>query len=151
MATPSNYSNPLLQTSTLSVFSERPSQENLWQVQKLTQPVNSQPSELHAVAVARRTNGLSSAEALGGGTVHQDVHPPQEGHRSRGKEDPLAASHSAKTGDEEGGGSGNKTSTPKKTRCWTGTSHTRPVPSQLLVILQDHNTLPKSLVKELRM
>ena len=33
----SNYSNPLLQTSALSVFSERPSQEDLWQVQTFTQ------------------------------------------------------------------------------------------------------------------
>ena len=36
---PSNsYSNPLIQTNALSVFSERPSQEDLWQVQMLTQP-----------------------------------------------------------------------------------------------------------------
>ena len=34
----SNYSNPLIQTNALSKSSERPSQENLWQVQTLTQP-----------------------------------------------------------------------------------------------------------------
>ena len=39
VAAPSNsYSNPLIQTNALMVFSERPSQENLWQVRTLTQP-----------------------------------------------------------------------------------------------------------------
>ena len=33
---PSNYSNPLIQTSALSVFSERPSQENMWQMWTLS-------------------------------------------------------------------------------------------------------------------
>ena len=38
VAAPNNYSNPLMQTNALSVFSERPFQENLWQVGMLTQP-----------------------------------------------------------------------------------------------------------------
>ena len=39
MANPSNsYSNPLIQTNALSKSSERPSQEDLWQVWTLTQP-----------------------------------------------------------------------------------------------------------------
>ena len=41
--------------------------------------VNAQPMGIHAASVARRITGLSSVEALGGGTVHQNSHPPWEG------------------------------------------------------------------------
>ena len=40
-------------------------------------------------------------EALGGGTVRQDVHPPQAGHGNRGKEDHLVANSSIRAGDME--------------------------------------------------
>ena len=59
-----------------------------------------QPIGLHAASVARRTTGLSSVEALGGGTVHQDGHPPWEGQSNQGKED-LVASSSTQAGDKE--------------------------------------------------
>ena len=67
-----------------------------------TTTLNAQPLVLYAVAVTRRTTGSNSVETLGGGTVHEDIHPPHEGHRNRGKEDTLAAaSSSTKTGDAE--------------------------------------------------
>ena len=43
--------------------------------------VIAQPTGPHVVSVAIKITGLSSAEALGGGTVQPVAHPPQEGHR----------------------------------------------------------------------
>ena len=67
----------------------------------LTTMVNAQPLELHVLVEARRTTGYSSVEALGKGTVCQDVHPSKEDHSNRGKEDHLATSSSTKAGDVE--------------------------------------------------
>ena len=58
--------------------------------------MNALPMALHAVSVTRRITWLSNVEALGGGTAHQNVHPPWEDHRNRSKEDPLATSSSTK-------------------------------------------------------
>ena len=78
--------------------------------------VNALPMGLHAASVAKRTTELSNVEALGGGTVGQDVHSLQEGHRSRDKEDSPATSSPTKAGDmeEEKGGQFYKNSTPKR-------------------------------------
>ena len=110
-----------------------------------TTTVNAQPLEQHAVAVARRTTGHSSITALEGGTVCQDIHPPQEGHRSKGKEDPPVASHSTKAGDKEEEVVATRTLLPNDQVLDRDmeAGHTRPFPSQLLVICQDHHTLPK--------
>ena len=51
-------------------------------------------------AVARKTTGYSSVEAQGGGTVHQDIHPLEEDHSNRGKEDHWESS-SSKARDKE--------------------------------------------------
>ena len=75
--------------------------------------------ELHTASVARRTTGLSNVEALGGGTVCQDIHSPQESHRSR---DRRFSSKQFNKGRGQGGGNGNKNnSTPK--RPGTGWGH----------------------------
>ena len=108
---------------------------------------NAQPSEQHAVSVARRTTGFSNVEALGGGTVCQDGHPPQEGQSSRDKEDTVE-SHSTKAGDKEDEEAvTTRTILLPKDQVLDGdveeTSHIRPFPSQLLVILQDYHTLLK--------
>ena len=67
-----------------------------------TTMVNAQLFVLYAVAVARRTTRSNSVQALGGGTVYQDVHPSQEGHRNRGKEDtPATSSTKARDVEEE--------------------------------------------------
>ena len=54
-----------------------------------------QHGELHVMSVARRTTGLRCVEALGGGTVPQDVHPPHTSH-SRGEKDHWATGSSCK-------------------------------------------------------
>ena len=74
MAPPSNYSNPLMQTSALlKSFQKGPSKKTeCWM---LSQPWG-MPNPLHAVSVAIRITGLSNVEALGGGTVQQVAHPP---------------------------------------------------------------------------
>ena len=53
----------------------------------------------HAVSVAIQITGLSSVEALGGGTVQPVAHPPREGHRT--DRDAQAATSQTKAGDEE--------------------------------------------------
>ena len=91
-----------------------------------TTMVNALPMGLYAVTVVRRTTGLSNVEALGGGTVCQDVHPPWEGQRNQSKEDPLATSSSTKAGDGRGGGGSGqsyKKSTPKRPGAGWGKPH----------------------------
>ena len=56
--------------------------------------------ELCATSVTRRTTGLRCIEALGRGTVHQDVHPPYTSH-SKGREDHQATNSSRKAREEE--------------------------------------------------
>ena len=55
--------------------------------------------ELCAISVAR-TTGLTCVEALGAGTVCQDVHPPHTGY-SKGREDHQATSSSTGKAREE--------------------------------------------------
>ena len=99
--------------------------------------VNALPMGLHAASVVRRTTGLSNV-------LHQVVHLPKEGHRSRDKEDPLATSSSTKAGNiEEEAVASSTTSALPKDKVLDGESHTKLPPSQLLIFCQDHQTLPK--------
>ena len=100
---------------------------------------------LHAVSVARRTTGLNSVEALGGGTVHLGGHPPWEGQSNQDKEDSVASS-STKARDEEEEAMATRTTLLPKDQVLDRdmeASYTRPFPSQLLMFHQDHHTLPK--------
>ena len=54
-----------------------------------------------ATPVARRTTGQPYAEALGGGTVRQDVPLPRVGHSNKGKEDQAASSSTRKAKEDQ--------------------------------------------------
>ena len=82
--------------------------------------VNTLPTGLYAVSVARRTTGLSNVEALGGGIVHLDAHPSWEGHRNRDNKESVASS-STKAGDEEEEAMATSRDHSKETRHWMGT------------------------------
>ena len=110
-----------------------------------TTMVNALPIGLHAVSVARRTTGFSNVEGLGGGIVHLDTHPPQEGHRSRDNKDSVA-SNSTKAGDMEKEAiatSRDPLPINQELDVDEETSHTRLPPSWLLNSSQDQHTLPK--------
>ena len=99
-----------------------------------TTTVNALPMVLHAVAVARRTTGYSSVEALGGDSSSGCT--PSSGRTQKQRQRRP---------------SGSKPFSKGRRRKWPEqvldedmkASHTRPFPSQLLVICQDHHTLPK--------
>ena len=143
---PSNYSNPLIQTSALSKsFQKGLPRRPVANADAHTTMMNALPTRLHAVSVARRTTGLSNVEALGGGTGHPDAHPPWEGHRSRDHEDSVAIS-STKAGDKEEEAIVTSTDPPpinQELDIDEEPSHTKLLPSQLMNSSQDQHTLSK--------
>ena len=84
----------------LSLFRNTLPRRSVASVDTHTTMETAQHGRHYAMSVARRTTGLSSVEAPGGGTVCQDIHPLQ-GHRNRGKEDHQAISNSRKAREEK--------------------------------------------------
>ena len=92
---------------------------------------------------ARRTTGLSNVEALEGGIVHLEAHPPWEGHRSRDNKDSVASS-STKAGDkeEEAMVTSREPLPINQVLDMDEGGHTKLLPSWLLNSSQDQHTLP---------
>ena len=155
MASPSNYSNPLLYASALSKSLQKgpPPRKPVANMDAHTTTGNVQCMGLHAATVARRTTGLSNVEALGGGSVHLVSHPPPEGHNNRDKEDTVASS-STKAGDREEEAMAKSRDPLPRSQVQAKDkeeSHTRLPPSQLLNSSKDQHSLPKRLVWETRL
>ena len=109
----------------------------------LTTTGNAQLTVLHAVSVAIKITGLSNAEAPVGGTVQLVAHPPQEGYRI--DKDGSVASMPIKAGNvEEASSNSDLLPTRSQTKAEDEEeSHSRQIPSQLLLSFQDQHTLPK--------
>ena len=97
----------------LSLFRKALPRRPVASVDAHTTMVTAQCGEQPPAAVARRTTGQQCVEALGGGTVCQDIHPPQEGHINRGRR-PLCSKQFKKGKAAGGGPAGYKKSIPKK-------------------------------------
>ena len=105
-----------------------------------------QQLEQLVTSVARRTTGQPYAEALGGGTVRQDVPLPRAGHSNKGKGDQAASSSTRKAKEDQGSSPGAR----NKAHPTSHSSHRRSssIPWQLLShSFLDQHTLPKWLVR----
>ena len=121
MANPSNsYSNPLIQTNALSKsFSERPSQENLWQVQTLTQTTGNAPAHGTTCSKCGHMNHWAQQCRSSGRRNSSTGHSPSPG-RPQNRQRRFSGNKPYK-GRGCGGGSGKQKSTPKR----PGGSHGR--------------------------